>query len=96
MDTPNQNTIARWWNTFNSWRWPDDYPNKPAGFDDLPNRRTISDPLRGILPDKFTFITPINRQLRATIGRKKCLRYHHIHNLNRTDEQFEEWWKEGV
>lgn len=32
--------------------------------------------------------------IRQRIGDKEILRYHHVHNLKKTDEDFEAWWVE--
>jgi hypothetical protein len=80
--------LARWWNTWNCWGWPEDLPRlKPFGWDELP----IADRDAGF--DKHTYIWPVMHAIQDRIGMKECLRWHHIHNLNKTNRQFEEWYQ---
>jgi hypothetical protein len=83
----NVETLSRWYNTLNNWEWPDDLIGKPEFwdnlFDYLENKNEVS---------KFVIITPIQNIIEQLIGRKECLRWHHIHNLDRTNDEFEKWW----
>lgn len=36
---------------------------------------------------------PINYYIYKTVSDKALLRHHHIHNLHRTVEEFEQWWR---
>lgn len=91
-DKPTMETLARWWNTLNEWRWPYDMPGKPDGFDEMPNYFLLTDPRRGVEPYKFIVSSPFIERIENIIGMKECLRWHHLYNLDRSNEQFEIWW----
>jgi len=84
--------LARWHNTLNHWKWPEDLPGKPEGFDELPAFYFGGDIKNISSPTKHIFIRGLMDNIRMIIGHKECLRYHHIHNLGKTQEEFEEWW----
>lgn len=84
--------LAEWWNILNSWEWPDDLPGKPSNWNDLAFAYPPGHPNPSHYQCKLNWIAPIQAVIKDTIGFKECLRYHHIHNLARTDQQFEEWW----
>ena len=86
-------TLARWYNEMNGWRWASDMPFKPKGFDDLPRFIKQDDPRKNVVTKRTYIDTPM-WFIELLIGRKEILRWHHIHNLNRTNEMFEEWWLE--
>jgi hypothetical protein len=87
--------IARWWNILCGWQWPDDLPGKPEGFDAWCNFFPLGDGRRLTEANRYNVVDPLMRLLEAMIGAKECLRWHHLHNLQRTDEEFEEWWAEN-
>lgn len=91
-ETPTE-TLARWHNTINGWEWPDDLPSKPEGFDEMPYYFLRDDPRRYTEPCKFTASWLVAKRIEGIIGEKECLRWHHLHNLGRTNEQFEKWWR---
>jgi hypothetical protein len=82
--------LAQWHNEFNRWNWPEDLKIfKPKNFDNLlpwSNDR---------FPAKYTkthyISTPMNI-IEKLIGKKEWLRWHWLHNLNETNEHFEEWF----
>ncbi len=81
---------ARWWNTFNGWNWPEDYPKiKPKDFDSLPILG-FKNPLNYY--SKNMLISPNMEIIVMKIGMKECMRWHWLHNLKRTNSQFEWWW----
>lgn len=83
--------MARWYNTLNVWEWPDDLPGKDVvGWDSLPQGTCTDDEIIGTT--KCTVITQINNMLVGRIGEKECLRWWHIHEIKRTNAEFEEWW----
>lgn len=81
--------LARWSCTLNHWEWPEDLPGKPEGFDDFPN--IIKDG-EDLLPNKYDWTGSIMKSIEKRIGRKEVLRWHHLHNLNHTNEEFQNWW----
>lgn len=86
-------TLARWDNILNEWEWPSDLPGKPNGYDDMVWWYGLDDERRGTLPTRHDYIYPIAKAIGSMIGEKDSLRWHHIHNLGRTNEQFELWWE---
>jgi hypothetical protein len=83
--------IARWANTLNSWEWPDDLGGKPDGWDSMPSIARKGD---DFVPNKYDWSGSILSRIDKIIGHKEFLRWHHIHNLNRTNEEFETWWND--
>ena len=75
-------------NKLNQWEWPDLLRKKPLNFDNLPI--FSKDPT---VISKRTIVSPIIELINMTIGEKETLKWHHINNLNRTIEEFEEWWE---
>ena len=48
----------------------------------------------GVAPTKrFKYIGPIMEDIERMIGMKRILRHHHIHNLGKTETEFEEWYE---
>jgi len=85
FDQPTE-TLARWWNTWNFWNWPEDLLHlKPPEWEEMPHRDRESD------FDKYTFVWSAMCFIQDKIGWKECMRYHHIHNLNKTNTEFEKW-----
>lgn len=89
----NENVLARWWNLLNDWTWPDDLLGKPEEWDDLPRWHPVGSPEHGEKPCRSDWIEPIVKHIEFVIGLKECLRYHHLNNLDRTNDAFELWWK---
>lgn len=85
-------TLARWSCILNAWEWPDDMPGKPPNFDELPWFYGLQDFRRGHLLTRLDFVDPLREAIEGRIGDKEVMRYHHLHNLGRTNEQFEHWW----
>lgn len=85
-------TLARWSCTLNEWEWPEDMPNKPPGFSELPWYYFLDDPRRGNLLTRMDYIEPLTRAIAGRIGEKEVMRHHHLYNLHLTNEQFEHWW----
>ncbi|WP_312070422.1 hypothetical protein [Anaerotignum propionicum] len=73
--------LAEIWNELNSWAWPEDLGNKPDGWDNLK------------FVERANIINPIVIKIEEMIGEKELLRYHHLNNLEHSNEEFEEWWK---
>jgi len=81
-------TQARWWNTFCIWEWPEDFPTKePKDFRNIEFYNSNSS-----IVTRYNYIMPIMHDIENTIGKKECLRWHHIHNLGSTNLKFELWW----
>lgn len=64
--------------------WPDDLPGKPDNLDTY-----LWDE-----PTRYEAIRPIIEEIKRRIGDKEILRYHHLHNLGKSNEDFETWWSE--
>jgi hypothetical protein len=69
-------------NDLNRWNWSNKLGEKPTGWDNMK------------VDAKYKIILPILQEIKEFVSHKKLLRYHHIHNMNKTPEQFEEWWQE--
>jgi len=88
-------TLARWSSTLNNWRWPSDMIGKPIGFDNLKWYLHCDDKRKGREKTRHDFISPVMKKIEEIIGDKECLRWHHLNNLKRTNEEFEKWWAES-
>lgn len=80
--------LARWWNAFNNWEWPDDFPYA------MPKRWKLL-PLYGNNAEeetRYKYTKTYMRTIEARIGIKECLRFHHLNNLHMKNYQFEVWW----
>ena len=84
--------LLRWYDTLNKWEWPEDMCPKPEYYDDLPMHLRPGHPQRKYTKHELT--NPIFFVLYSMTTERERLHYHHINNLGRTDEQFEEWWNE--
>ena len=86
-------TLARWYNTLNSWEWPEDLPNKPEGFDEMPNALSGDDRTHPeMLVSRLACVSGAMEVIQAIIGEQECLRWLHLHKLGRSNVEFEEWW----
>ena len=83
--------LARWANTLNIWEWPEDLQGRPDGWDELPE---IIKNGQEFAPNKYTWSGSIINEIKKTIGHKEFLRWHWIHNLSKTNEEFETWYEE--
>ena len=85
-------TMARWGNSLNNWKWPSDMPGEPAGWRDLPDFFKRDDERNGRELCKADLIAPLHELLEFVVGKKEMFRWHHLNNLQRTPEEFAEWW----
>lgn len=89
------------YNALNQWEWDSRLGDKPVGWDDMPlyaNKKFLWFTIcreNKRAHTRSRIISPILRYIDGLIGHKAVLRYHHIHNLHRTDQQFEDWWDSG-
>lgn len=80
--------LAEWWDAFSSWEYPEDFPiSKPDNWDGLEPYSSNTG-----RQTKYRIITPYMSAIVRIIGRKECMRYHHLHNLGMSNFQFEVWW----
>ena len=90
------------YSNLNSWRWDDHLGEKPTDWDDMPWYKDKKILFYNTYEDdpkvrtRYKIIEPINKYIESEIGSKEILRYHHLHNCGRTNQQFEEWWAEQV
>jgi hypothetical protein len=87
-------TLLRWGSTLNVWEWPEDMCPKPERYDELPTHLRPGHPQRRYT--KHELINPIVFVLHTMTTERERLHYHHINNLGKTDEQFEEWWNDAT
>lgn len=74
-----------------SWEWDERIGQKPKNFDNMPLWKEHF--WQRKVHTRFFYLEPIYKQIKHKVGEKKLLHYHHIHNLHRTEEQFQEWWE---
>lgn len=87
-----QEELCEAYSVLNSWEWYDGFGNKPDGFDDMPQyRQTVKEKLFH-RPARTDYIDPYFKAISDSVPEKELLRYHHIHNLGHTNEEFESWW----
>jgi hypothetical protein len=84
----NTETLAKIWNKLNYWDWADELGDKPESWDTMSNAKSING-----MTTKYDIVTPIMKEICDHIGLKECIRWHHLNNLNRTNEEFENWWE---
>ncbi len=78
--------LGQWYCDLNSFHWPEDLPvARPEGFAAMKNKEKHADP----------FFQSIFRQLKAAIPPRERSRAWHIYKMGRTEEQWEDWWKEN-
>lgn len=73
----------------NHWEWDGRLGEKPIGYDKLKWYHNGWRPIK----TRFSYLRPICKKIEETVTEKELLRYHHIHNLHSTNEDFEMWWK---
>ncbi len=73
--------LAEIWNEANRWKWPEDLGVEPDGWEDMD------------IDEQAKILAPITIKIKKMIGEKEILRYHHLINLCRTNEEFERWWE---
>ena len=86
----NTEELARIHNILNRWDWPEQLGDKPENWDTMRDHDYLRDSNE---ITKHVIITPIMAEIKNIIGLKECLRWHHLNNLDRSNEQFEKWWK---
>lgn len=87
--TLNVDVLCRIYDKLNSWEWDDELGKKPDGWDLLPDFD-----IKNKAITKSEIIRPINKLIECIVGTKDILKYHHLNNLNRTEEEFGVWWNE--
>ena len=79
-------TLAKIYCNLNHWEWPSE-----LGENEIYNQ--VHEHLRNDnSTTKYDIGDPIMKEIENKIGTKECLKWHHLNNLKRTDEQFEQWW----
>ena len=87
-----QEQLCEAYNALNHWEWYDGFGEKPSDFDNMIwYRRTFFEKLFHV-QSRWDYIHPLCNAIRNIVPEKELLRYHHIHNLGRTNEEFETWW----
>lgn len=54
----------------------------PAELEEVPNEK------------RDAYRTELFRIIESRVGSRALLRHHHIHNMHRTEQEFEDWWEE--
>lgn len=68
----------------NRWEWPTELGEAPEGWE------TMS------AAERDEHIRDWHEFIGGKFSEKEKLRYHHIHNLHSTEQQFEDWWNSEV
>lgn len=72
--------IVRVGHVLNKWEWPDVLPGKPENWDEMQ------------YDEKCRWVSPIRRYIKASVGEKALLRYHHKSEFGSSDQAFDDWW----
>lgn len=87
-----QEDLCEAWNTLNSWEWYEGFGEKPKDFDKMPfYRRTLLERIFHV-PAREDYISPLCRAIENMVPYKELLRYRNVHDLGKTNEEFEIWW----
>jgi hypothetical protein len=84
--------LVRWWNTLNTWQWPEDMPGKWENFDTLPRYTNSEDD-----SDQARIVHERQKAIELLLGggltaRKACMHYKLTKLLGKSDVEFEMWW----
>ena len=92
IPTFNQAELCEIYSNANSWGWDERLGEMPDEFYKLPeyNWKLLHMFIRR--RTRYDYIHPICEAIRAIVGEKELLRYHNVHNLKRTNEEFEQTW----
>jgi len=76
----------------NSWKWDRRLGEMPEGFESLPNFNWKWYHSLFRRKSKEIYIGPVCEAISKIVGEKQLLKYHHLHNLGRSSEEFERFW----
>lgn len=77
----------------NAWDWDERMGAKPEGWDGLMLYPKQVERYHRVT--RHSYLKQICAYIRNRVSEKELLRYHHIYNLHRTDEEFEMWWRQS-
>ena len=78
----------------NCSRWDDRLGEKPKKWDKMPTYKT---PLfRMFIKTRYEIIIPIMVAIKRIVSQKELSRYHQIHRLGRTEEEFQAWYDKKI
>lgn len=82
------------YSNLNRWEWDERLGKKPVDWDDLEkfHHKRFSYKEDKRTKTKHKIIAPLIASIEYRVSEKALFRYHHVHNLGRTDQQFEDWW----
>lgn len=80
------------YNKTNAWNWDARMGDEPDNWKQLAYY-AIGRWKEKCIITRHSYLKPINNYIRNVVSEKELLRYHHIHNLHSTNEDFEMWWK---
>lgn len=78
------------YDTISNWKWDERLGKIPENFYELPLYTRIGIDKKGITRD--TYLRPFCEEIRRIVSEHDLLKYHHLHNLNKTEDEFERWW----
>lgn len=88
-----QSELCEIYDKLNGWEWDERLGEKPERFDELPSYNIHWYHKLFKRKTKDTYIAPAMAAIEKHVSKKELWRYHHVHNLGHTDEQFEQWWR---
>lgn len=75
----------------NSWQWDERLGEEPKNWDNMRrHRKWYQNPFK---TTRGKIIKPIMLEIECRVGNKCLLKHHHLHNLGKTEEEFQEWWE---
>lgn len=79
----------------NVWLWPQQLGKEPECWTRMPDfdrRKWYQRICNHYIPSRFDAARAILSRIHRKLGDRKILRYHWLHNLGRTEEEFNEWY----
>jgi hypothetical protein len=83
--------------TLNGWDWDERLGPEPEDWKRLPwYKHNIFGFNKKHVKTRLNIVDPLMHYIETKVSRKAILRYHHVHNLGRTEQQFEDWWQSSL
>ncbi len=87
--------LACWYNTLPA-EWPEDLPGKPQNWDSLPLEiRRDDGKIDTGKRSKWGLVHDFRVNVRRVVGDKAILVDFYIHELNKNEQDFEQWWEKN-
>ena len=80
----------------NHWQWDERLGPSPHGWDSMPNiAKSFTGrwrPFRKTSPNKYDTMRPLVREINWYVSTYDFLKFHWLHNLGKTEQEFIEWY----